>query len=53
MDNQEELVVLTDVALITTIVQRGTAESVVQAGRRTGSGGQHGFFRHRRDHQRL
>lgn len=43
-ENQEELVVLTDVVLITAIVQRGTAESVVQAARRAGAQGATIFY---------
>ncbi len=41
---QEELVVLTDVVLITAIVQRGAAEPVVQAARRAGAQGATIFY---------
>jgi nitrogen regulatory protein PII len=41
---QEEIVVLTDVVLITAIVQRGTAEPVVQAARRAGAQGATIFY---------
>lgn len=41
---QEEIVVLTDVVLITAIVQRGTAERVVQAARRAGAQGATIFY---------
>ena len=41
---QEELVVLTDVVLITAIVQRGNAEPVVQAARRAGAQGATIFY---------
>ena len=40
----EELVVLTDVVLITAIVQRGAAEPVVQAARRAGAQGATIFY---------
>lgn len=43
-DNQDELVVLTDVVLITAIVQRGSAEAVVQAARRAGAQGATIFY---------
>lgn len=43
-DPQEELVVLTDVVLVTAIVQRGTAEAVVQAARRAGAQGATIFY---------
>jgi nitrogen regulatory protein PII len=41
---QEELVVLTDVVLLTAIVQRGAAEPVVQAARRAGAQGATIFY---------
>lgn len=43
-DPQEEIVVLTDVVLITAIVQRGNAETVVQAARRAGAQGATIFY---------
>lgn len=43
-ESQEELVVLTDVVLITAIVQRGSAESLVQAARRAGAQGATIFY---------
>jgi nitrogen regulatory protein PII len=43
-DTQEEIVVLTDVVLITAIVQRGNAETVVQASRRAGAQGATIFY---------
>jgi len=43
-DTQEELVVLTDVVLVTAIVQRGNAEGVVQAARRAGAQGATIFY---------
>jgi len=42
--HEEELVVLTDVVLITAIVQRGSAETVVQAARRAGAQGATIFY---------
>jgi len=43
-DPQEEIVVLTDVVLITAIVQRGSAEGVVQSARRAGAQGATIFY---------
>jgi nitrogen regulatory protein PII len=42
--HEDELVVLTDVVLITAIVQRGSAETVVQAARRAGAQGATIFY---------
>lgn len=42
----EELVVLTDVVLITCIVQRGKAEDVIQAARQAGAQGATVFYAH-------
>lgn len=42
--HEDELVVLTDVVLITAIVQRGNAEGVVQAARRAGAQGATIFY---------
>lgn len=42
--HEDELVVLTDVVLITAIVQRGSAENVVQAARRAGAQGATIFY---------
>jgi len=42
--HEDELVVLTDVVLITALVQRGSAENVVQAARRAGAQGATIFY---------
>lgn len=43
-DGREELIILTDVVLITCIVQRGAAEEAVQAARRAGAQGATIFY---------